>query len=369
MALTNYWWLLIWMFTGGAFLSVFFPKRRELVMGKEKERWNIFPAVLLVIPYIIWAGFRTDNFGDTSVYRINFLNAVDSLNQLPAYLSGVAKDKGFSVIQVLIKSVVGNSDIWYFLILATIQLLCIALVFRKYSCDYWFSIFVFVASTDYLSWMHNGIRQFTAVTLIYAATTLMLKKKYIPTILIIFLASTIHGSVILMLPIVFIIQGKALNRKTILFMIAAVVALFFVEQFTNIIDTLLSDTQYTNVVSDWQAQNDDGVNPLRVLVYSFPTIIAVLGNKWISQTNDPIINMATNASLISTAIYLVAMGTSGIFIGRLPIMVSLYGSAILLPWEIDHIFSKGFAKFIKIMAIVFYTLFFYYQIHITWKIS
>lgn len=65
MTLTNYWWLLIWMFTSGGFLACLFPKRRELVCGEVKERWEVVPAVLLVVPYIIWAGFRTNGFGDS----------------------------------------------------------------------------------------------------------------------------------------------------------------------------------------------------------------------------------------------------------------------------------------------------------------
>ena len=65
MTLTNYWWLLIWLFTGGAILACFFQKRREMICGKVEERWGVVPAVILVVPYIIWAGFRTDIIGDS----------------------------------------------------------------------------------------------------------------------------------------------------------------------------------------------------------------------------------------------------------------------------------------------------------------
>lgn len=220
VTLTNYWWLLIWMFTGGLFLKVFSSRKRELVGGQVETRWRMMPAVLMVVPYIIWAGYRGNNFGDTGAYRRMFSEAPNSLGQMSAYLNEVTKDKGFSAIVVLIKSVLGNSDAVFFLFLAAIQILCVALVFRKYSCDYWFSIFLFIASTDYLSWVHNGMRQFLAVTIIFAATGLILKKRYIPAILIILVAATIHGSALLMLPIIFIIQGKAWNKKTLLCVLA-----------------------------------------------------------------------------------------------------------------------------------------------------
>ena len=63
LTLTNYWWLLIWLFVGGAICS-YFPKRRELVNDRVVTRWDIWPAILMVLPYIVWAGFRPD-FADS----------------------------------------------------------------------------------------------------------------------------------------------------------------------------------------------------------------------------------------------------------------------------------------------------------------
>lgn len=324
MTLTNYWWLLIWLFVGGGILTIAVPKRPERVLGKTEYRWSWEAALLLVIPYIVAATFRTDAMvGDTASYRRWFLSMPTTISEWPGVLSEVTKDKGFSVLLLLLRLIFRNADIMFFLVIALFQILVVAMVCRKYSCDYWMSIFMFIATTDYISWVNNGLRQFVAVTIIFAATDLMLEKKYIPTIVLILLASTIHGSALLMLPIVFIIQGKPWNKKTILLVLASIVALYFADQFTNILDNLLSDTAYTNMVSDWQEWNDDGTNPLRVLVYSMPTILSLIGLKYIKAEDDPVINLATNASLVSTALYIVSMGTSGIFMGRLPIYVSM----------------------------------------------
>ena len=59
LTLTNYWWLLIWLFLGGAICS-YFPKRREVLGDRVVERWTPFAAILMVLPYIVWAGFRND---------------------------------------------------------------------------------------------------------------------------------------------------------------------------------------------------------------------------------------------------------------------------------------------------------------------
>lgn len=151
----------------------------------------------------------------------------------------------------------------------------------------------------------------------------MLKKKWIPLIITILFAATIHGSALLMLPIVFIVQGKAWNKKTIGFIAVCIVVLAFTDQFTNILDTLLSDTQYTNVVSDWQGLNDDGTNIIRVLVYSIPMILAFIGRKWLEIEDDSVMNLCTNMSIVTSGLYLVSAVTSGVFLGRLPIFTSL----------------------------------------------
>lgn len=368
MTLTNYWWLLIWIFIGGGVLALFIPKQQELVNGRKVERWTMPTALILIAPYIVWAGFRSNAFGDTGSYQKAFRECASSLGEIGNYLSSVTKDKGFYLLMALEKSIFGDSCRLFFVLLAAFQLLIIVWMFRKYSEDYWFSIFLFIASTDYISWTFNGIRQFTAVVIAYAATPFILKKKYIPSILLILLASTMHQSVLLMIPIIFIIQGKAWNKKTVLCILACLTALLFVDQFTNVMDSMLAETQYRNVVSDYKSWNDDGTNPLRVLVYSIPMILSLIGLKYVQAENDPMINTAVGASAIVCGLYVISMVTSGIFLGRLPIYISLWSQCILLPWEIKHMFTEKSARLVKIIAICCYCVFFYFQMHFTWGI-
>lgn len=369
MTLTNYWWLLLWILIVGGAISFFCRQKTEIVLGKVETRWYVFSAIFLIFPYIIWAGFRTgSDFGDTFAYEAMFEEAPSSLSSLSGYLQEVSKDKGFSVLMVVFKTIFGNNFTLFLFLIAAFQLLCVALVYRKFSCDYWFSIFIFIASCDYLSWTFNGIRQFIAVTMIFAASELLFKKKYLPLILIILLASTVHASALLMLPIILVVQGKAFNSKTILCVIAACVALVFVDQFTEILDTLVADTQYQDAVSDWQTWNDDGTSPIRVLVYSVPAIISLIGLKRIRKVDDPVINISVNISILTTALELISMGTSGILLGRLPIFVSLWAMGIALPWCINNIFTEKSAQIIKLCAVFCFCLYFYYQMHFTWGI-
>ncbi|MBE5956717.1 MAG: EpsG family protein [Lachnospiraceae bacterium] len=337
----------------------------EYVCGMRVSRPKWFYAVLLFAPVVYMVATRSNAIGDTYAYEVLYKALPATWSELVAHIPTVTKDKGFTLLSGVVKLIFGDSTRIYFFILALIQGLALIYVYRKYSYNYFISMFLFIASTDYLSWMYNGIRQFTAVTIIFAATPLMLKKKWIPLVAVILLASTIHGSALLMLPIVFIVQGKAWNGKTLVLTVACVIAFAFADQFTNVLDTLLSDTQYTNVVSDWQGMNDDGTNMIRVIVYSVPALLSFIGRKWIDYDNDPVINLCTNMSIVSAALYLVSAGTSGVFLGRLPIFTSLYGY-ILLPYLLDRIFTKDSARVMKLLMIGTYLVFYYYQIHFAW---
>lgn len=365
MRLTNYWWLLIWVvFVGGVSLIVNLT-HEETVLGEREVKWRWLPSLLAVTPLIIWAGFRKD-VGDTGLYTALFERMPTSFSEWKSYLNSINKDPGFSILGLIIKRFLGNRSEVYFLIIAVFQGISLAKILRKYSCDYWFSIFVFIASTDYISWMLNGMRQFTAVMIVFSATDWILERKYLRVVLVILLAYTIHGSALLMLPVMFIITGKAWNFRTIASLFVVILILAYVDRFTDIIRDLTADTQYKNVVSDWESWDDDGTNPIRVLVYSIPAILSLVGYRYIRAEDNPIINLSVNASIVSSGLYLVSMVTSGIFIGRLPIFVSLYATGILLPWEIDHMFTENSAKVIKIIAFMAFSAFFYYQMHFSW---
>lgn len=366
MELTNYWWLLIWIFIGGSILTMLFTQRQEVILGEVVTRWNMIPAILLMLPYTVWAGFR-GSFVDTNAYRKLFIEAPSSLNQINEYLATVSKDKGFSVLMIFFKSIIGNSDIMFFLIIAIFQSICLVYIFRKYSSKYWISIFLFVLSTNYISWMLNGMRQFIAVCICFACTDLMLKKKYIPLIVFILIASTIHGTAIIMIPLVFIAQGKAWNKKTLFLVIGTIIAIIFISQFTGLLDMLTNGTQYEGFLESEVLKNDNGTNPIRVLVFSVPAIISFIYKNKIQKINDDVINFCTNMSIITSSMYVISMFTSGILLGRLPIYTLMY-TYILLPWELDNLFNKYVSRLLYFSMIILYIGFFYYQIHYTYKL-
>ena len=365
MVLRNYWMLLIWPLTVGLFLNVVIPKTLVTVEGKSEYRWGKFSAFLLVLPYIVWAGYR-QGVGDTEVYRLSFYEAASSLSALPVYAASQTKDTGYYVLNSLFKIFISSSSVIFFLAIAAFQLFCIMKTYRKYSSDYWMSIFLFIISTDYLSYVQNGMRQFIVVCGIFACLGWILKKEYFKTIIVIVLLSTIHQTCLIMIPIIFIIQGKAFNKKTMFLIFLTLIVLVGVNEFTSFLEDALKETQYSDIMTNELWGNDNGTSWIRVIVYSIPLIMAVFGKKYIDQADNQVINMCVNCSVVTSALYLVSAITSGVYIGRLPIYTSLT-SYILLPWLISHMFEKKSAILVKVLMVGCYFVFFYYQMHIAWS--
>lgn len=362
--MSYYYLILVWVTVVYFISSTVKVQKTEYVCGRKVRRYSYIWAVIIFLPLVIWSGYRGRIF-DTGAY-INAFSAMPSkFSDIASYMEDVTKDKGFYYLSAVLKTCIGDNVKLYLIIIAVIQCICLISVYRKYSINYVVTFFLFIASTDYISWMFNGMRQFCAVTIAFACFPLILKKKYVPAAIIVALASLIHGSALLVIPFMFIVQGRPWNKKTLLFIAGIIVCIAFVERFTNILDGMLAETQYKNVVSDWTASSDNGTSILRVCVYSIPTLLSLAGSKIIRKENDPVINLCVNMSIVSMGFYVISMFTSGIFIGRLPIYFSLY-NYILLPWEIEHMFDRRSRQFVYLMMLCGYLFFYYYQIKLGW---
>ena len=339
----------------------------ERIGDKTVTRYNWIFALVAVAPLIILAGSRNLGFGETGLYRQFFRDAPSSLSQIPSYIVDINKDKGFYFFTAIIKSLISSDERVYFYIIATFQGLAVIYLLRKYSNNMLLSLFIFAAGNDFLSYMENGIRQFVAVCIILLASSFIFERKYIRAVIVVLVASLFHQSALLMLPIVFIVQGQPWNKSTTFMLIWSLLAVAFAYQFTGILDNMLEDTQYSDIVTTWTAWDTGGTNPIRVAVFSVPALLSLLGLNYIREENDPVINVCTNMSVLSAGLYIVSMATSGIYMGRLPIYVNVYSICIMLPWEMERMFNKQSSSFMVRAMIVSFLLFYYYQIHFAWN--
>ncbi|MBQ0102178.1 MAG: EpsG family protein [Firmicutes bacterium] len=343
-----------------AFLSNYVTMTHEIETdGAKAMRWKTLYAVIAFAPVIIIAALTVPR-GDTYTYLTLYDRLPDTLGDLIASIDVTESGFGFTVLSWIIKKCVFGSVYGYRLVIALIQSIPIIFIFKNYSEDYLTSLFLFLASGVHIAWMMNGLRQYIAVTIIFAATPLLLKNKYIPYLLCVLFASTIHITAIIMIPIVFVCLGEKWNRRILLFLLAALILTVVFARRAELLEKWLEHTEYSGAVESAKELGDDGTNPVRVLVSAVPMIMALFVGDRLKDDGDGIVTLAVNMSVVTFGLYLISMVTSGIIIGRLPIYTMLY-SFILLPHLIRKCFSEDSVKIINFAMIGLYMLYYLYE--------
>ena len=355
--MSEYYFIFIWLILI-AYTSLYAPVQEKImVLGKEEIRWKLFWAFLVFVPVIHLASIG-DPRSDTSAYISAYVKSEASISSIIDLIRTHESGFAYKIFQDVVKIITNGNVVAFRVVLSLCHIVPVILVFRKYSTSYLFSAFLFIATGCHIGWMMNGIRQFLAVSIIFGGTTFIIRRKYVPAIILILIASTVHTSALVMVPVIFIVQGRAWNKKTLLYITIAVIAMLVFSRRIELVDTLLAGTEYEGTIANMMQYGDDGVNPLRVAVNAVPVILAYYGRKTIAQKNDSVVNMCVNMSVINFGIYIVAMVTSGIMIGRLPIYVSLY-TFILLPYLIKEIYWGDLGVILKVGSLVGYMLYYF----------
>jgi len=362
--MANNWAFLIWIGFTALLCRIFGGKHREKVLGEEKIRTDWFWAFVIFAPVIVGAALRTTAEGDTGTYKKMFDSCPSDLSMMGQYLEQASRDKGYVIWEILFKSLIGDNFQLFIGINAVFCGILLVAAYRKFSCSYALSMFLFVAGFEYFQWMYNGMRQFMAVCIALTCTEDIIKKRYSRIILPFALATSLHMSVLVILPCLFFVQGKALNRRMLLFVAGVMFVGVFLGRtghLNKIIALFMESTQYDSVLDEFYMTMSAGTSLMRVLVYLVPPLIAVLGIRYIRYEDDPVINFCTNMSVISAGIYIVSMFTSAIMIGRLPIYFSIY-NYILLPWMNRAIFEKRSARIVTVSMVLCYLAYNFYQL-------
>lgn len=341
----------------GIFVCSQYP-RYVKVNGQYEPRARFWQAAVLFGVVIFFCGLRS-GIADTPAYISEFENAVNSISQLD--IDAIQKDKGYVILEVLFKQFISDDFHLWLLLIAIISGVAIMYTLYKYSIDFGMSFFLFIASTQF-TWLVNGMRQFVAVCLIFAAITFMLEKRWWQYILIVLLASTIHGTAVIMIPFYFIAQWKPFSLKTVFISVVIAVAGMNIGNF----DFLLDNTQYEGYLDTIVATS--GMNVIRFLVAAVPAVIAIAGSKIIKAENNKLINICTCMSFFYVSIQFAALFAGANYIGRISAYFNIY-NLILMPWMIKKCFNKDSEILVKLACVICYCIFFYYQMVVTWNIG
>ncbi|TDL31823.1 EpsG family protein [Jeotgalibacillus sp. S-D1] len=314
---------------------------RGSVIPIQVNRLLVFLAASTLV---IVSGLRS-NIGDT----FNYVNIYTD-NQFTWEYVVANKDIGFGILQMLLQKISADPQIMIFTA-ALITNVLITVVLFHYSRMIELSLFVYITGGFFLVSM-NGIRQTLAAAIAFCATKYLLNGNFLKYAIIIGLASTIHQSALILLPIYFMVRVKAWSKATVGLVLLSLSIVIGFEQFTSLLFSAIEDTQY----GAYKDFDEGGASFLRVIVAAVPLVVAFLGREKL-RVIFPKSDVFVNMTLLSIVFLLVS--TQSWIFARFALYFNLY-QLILLSW-IVKLFREKDEKFVYFMILVCYFGYYYYE--------
>ena len=332
-------------------------KREEIVSGKRVMRYKPFLAVILFVPIIIFCVYGRVR-SDTFAYLISYGKLPTSPSGMWKYFAG-SEEKGWALFSLLVHTLSSGNETAYRFAIALAHSIPLIIILRRYSANYLLSLFLLVAGGYHLGWMTNGMRQFMAVTIIFAATPWIVEQRFIPAVLTVLLAATFHRTALYMLPVIFIVQGRIWDYRTLIVIMAVTVLVYIVGTNTKVFDDFAEFVGYsTDAAKEW---GDDGANPVRVLVAAVPAVMSFVFRWQIRDNRNPAVNIFVNMSVLTVAMNVFAVFTSGIMTGRMVVYTSVYNLILLPELLTNYLREPRTRRFFHMACVGLFFLYFLYD--------
>ncbi|WP_227936344.1 EpsG family protein [Alkalihalobacillus deserti] len=297
-------------------------KQTELIPAQFYA--NKFFAFLALTTLVLVSGLR-NNVGDTYYYMHSYREFDITWETID-----FTGDFGFNILQMLLQQVSRDPQIMI-LTTAVLTNILIGMTLYHYSRMFELSLYVYITIGYFLVSM-NGIRQYLAAAIIFAATKFIINGDFKKYLLVVLLASTIHQTALILIPIYFVVRRPAWSKTTYLLLFLSIIIVSGFNEFMNLLFTAIEDTKY----GEYKDFQEGGASTLRVGVAFVPIILAFIGRdklKELFPKSDVIVNM----SLLSVVFMIIS--TQNWIFARFSIYFGLY-QLILVSWIVKLFVEK-----------------------------
>ncbi len=358
------WWLVIILsIIFGAIIDArgMYYNQNGVIMHKppQKMYW------LFVFILIFFAGLRSPSgdgvmsIGDTRIYNGIFRVLVKNGVKEYVNTAGEFTDWGFFGLLSFVKGLfhTDNQGLFFFCSLVTLSLM-----FYRYNkldiTDKETLFFTFITIGMYVSTM-NGVRQWLASAMLFFAFPLIEEKKWFKYFAVVLLASSIHSSSFILLPLYFIVKRKAWSFTTKGIVAFAVFFLASYSVFGSYLSRLLENTDFFSQYSDQILSKGGGANIVRVVLYFVPVIFAYFNQN--EMQNEPYYDIVINMSVLNALCMLLA-STNWIY-ARLCIFFEPF-MLILFIWVLKYCFTSSNLQIVRPAYFCLFLAYFWYQIYV-----
>ena len=172
-----------------------------IVLEKQALNRKSFWIPLIVLS--LFAGMRSFRVGtDSWNYTKDFRSSLNIYN----FQFNESVEIGYQVLKYILLSLT-YSYFWLFWLSGFIVVYCYLKIIRKYSVDYWFSVFLFMTLGVY-TFFFNGLRQGLAMAIFALAIPYLLEKRFVRYLLVCIVASLFHVTALFIIPFYFLVNLK-----------------------------------------------------------------------------------------------------------------------------------------------------------------
>lgn len=321
---------------------------------QRKEKLFYF---LTAFTLIVFGGLRT-TYNDTGSYWFVYLELPKRLPTEGSLFSDIewlkiGKNPGFeATMRVMIE--LGFSVQTFTLVFTAFIVGVNIWFFRKYSCHFFFSVFLYITFAGYMFGL-AAIKQCTAMSMGLIATDFAIRKKYLRCILVVLAASTFHPYALMYLVLPFMFFRPWSKYTVFMLIVFAIVGV----SMESLMGTILNVTDMLGENYDVSNFNREGVNPIRLLVVAVPVGLSLLNKDAVEQHEERDQYAALNLTMLNAEIMFVALFGTANFFGRLA-NYFLPFQAVSLPWLFKQ-FHYESKRTITVIACGCYLLFFIYN--------
>lgn len=313
-------------------------------ISKNRKCLSVFYAFLIFLVVFLMSAFRND-IGDTYFYK-------HSYSLLDNYKFSTEGDWGFDIFQYILYTI--NKDPQFLIIITSLITVGFNIYNLYHYCSYMeLEVYMYITS-GYFTTTMNGIRQSMLAAIVFTFTRIIEKENTILFIIAVILASPFHQSVLILIPVYFIVKQEAWSKTTVAVIIISCIGFM---GFSTIFPALLEALEDTNYGYYANQTDMGGSSFMRVIVNAVPVVLAYIKRKELKES-WPKSNIFVNMALIN--VIFVAFGMYNWIFNRFTIYFQLY-NFVLIPYIIQNCF-KGKEKRLLYFGFMFcYFGFFYYE--------
>lgn len=221
----------------------------------------------------------------------------------------------------------------------------------KHTDAFIFACFLFIF-TGIWHGTFNGVRQYLAAAIVFSAHRLIMDRKFIKYMLVVFLAFCVHKSAVIMTIPYFILRNRISFKNVLLLMLGTFILSANYDTVFSFIGLLKEESMS---ISD-QAYYSNSVSILRVMVACAPPVLCLF--LYAQHKPDKEQTFYINSLIMNGAAMLATANST--YLARLGIYTSMY-----VPLALSELLSfknKRMEFFVKAVIVVLYFVFWYIEV-------